>query len=415
MSTDIVIPNEPKRIENVEIKNSFSSKDNNTQYILKNKNDDVYMLLSPHDYFIWELLDGQHSIEEINLKFYYEYNRISVDHIEKLIKDLGDRGFLGNYEYDPKTLKYKQKLYQIRIPIRNIDRLFKWVYKQIGNLVFSKQAIIFYFVVSVLGWILYTLTPAKPLLLKKNFFNMFLLYCAAFFPVFLHELGHALACLRYGRNVKDAGFMFYMFIPVFYVNTSDIWMSDRKARIITSAAGPLVDVIIGGLSMVIYYLLPQTIYSPLFYQVTVLAYIRIILNLNPLLKWDGYYLLMDLMNVPNLKAQSANFLKKRLPKKIKNREKITAQEVKLLIYAIMSTTYITYFFGRMIIQRSQEIFYLIISLDLEKITFQSALGIVLFIPLSIFIVQRIYGLFKAIVVFIYNKASNIFKVQKETA
>jgi hypothetical protein len=116
-----------------------------------------------------------------------------------------------------------------------------------------------------------------------------------------HELGHALAAKHAGRRVPAAGVMLYFGIPSVFVDTSDVWMAGRRARLLTSAAGPLAALVLAGAVNLVALAVPEL--SPIAFKLAFLWYLNVVFNLNPLLALDGYYLLMDWLELPNLRGR----------------------------------------------------------------------------------------------------------------
>ncbi len=122
----------------------------------------------------------------------------------------------------------------------------------------------------------------------------------------LHEFGHGLACRHYGGECHEMGLMFLVFSPCLYCNVSDSWMlPNRWQRIVISAAGIYVELILASIcSLAWYFTHPGILNSVLLNVVFICSVNTLFLNGNPLLRYDGYYILSDLIDVPNLAAQS---------------------------------------------------------------------------------------------------------------
>jgi putative peptide zinc metalloprotease protein len=125
----------------------------------------------------------------------------------------------------------------------------------------------------------------------------------------LHELGHALSCRHYGRECHEIGVMLLAFVPCLYCNVSDAWMlRDRWRRIAVSAAGMGVEVVLASACTLLWWWSEPGVFQTLCLYVMVLCSVNtLLLNGNPLLRYDGYYILSDLWGVPNLaeRAQRA--------------------------------------------------------------------------------------------------------------
>lgn len=139
-----------------------------------------------------------------------------------------------------------------------------------------------------------------------------LLLMALVFPVvkILHELGHGFATKAYGGSVHEMGIMFLVFAPVPYVDASAASAFRSKyQRAVVGAAGMLVEVFLAALAMYIWVLVEPGQARALAFNVMIIAGIStIIVNGNPLLRYDGYYILTDLIELPNLGERGKRYL-----------------------------------------------------------------------------------------------------------
>ena len=136
--------------------------------------------------------------------------------------------------------------------------------------------------------------------------NVALLAVAMALVKCVHELGHALACKRFGGECHEIGLLLLIFTPCLYCNVSDAWrFPSRWARIAVSAAGVVVELVLAALCMFLWWLSgPGLINSLLLNLVVVCSVSTLAFNGNPLLRYDGYYVLSDLIGLPNLAQQS---------------------------------------------------------------------------------------------------------------
>lgn len=121
-----------------------------------------------------------------------------------------------------------------------------------------------------------------------------------------HEFAHGLTCKRHGGEVHEVGFLLLYFMPGLYCNVSDAWLiQDKSKRLWITAAGVYCDLCLWSLAILVWRMSYQD--SLLNYLATVVLSItgvRSLFNLNPLIKLDGYYLLGDFMEIPNLSQQA---------------------------------------------------------------------------------------------------------------
>lgn len=111
-----------------------------------------------------------------------------------------------------------------------------------------------------------------------------------------HELGHASACRRFGGRPGAIGFTMYLFIPSLFSDANDSWRLARGPRIVVDIAGIYFHLIAWG----VWSLAWTSTGQPAFAVVSVLILMAVLVNLNPFLRFDGYWLLSDLVDVPNL-------------------------------------------------------------------------------------------------------------------
>ena len=132
------------------------------------------------------------------------------------------------------------------------------------------------------------------------------------FPVvkFLHELGHAMVTKAGGGEVHEMGLMLLVMMPVPYVDASAAnVLRSRWQRAVIGAAGMLTELFIAALAFYAWMLLEPGLLRAVCFNVMLVAGVStLIFNGNPLLRYDAYYILADLIELPNLAAQSAEQL-----------------------------------------------------------------------------------------------------------
>ncbi len=124
-----------------------------------------------------------------------------------------------------------------------------------------------------------------------------------------HELGHAYTAAKYGCRVPTMGVAFLVMFPVLFSDTSDAWrLQSRKQRIHIGAAGMIVEVSIALIATLLWNFLPDgPLRSATFFLATTSWVMGVLINVNPCLRFDGYYILSDWLGVPNLQDRSFAF------------------------------------------------------------------------------------------------------------
>lgn len=128
----------------------------------------------------------------------------------------------------------------------------------------------------------------------------------------LHEFGHGLSCKRYGGECHEMGFMFLVFTPCLYCNVSDSWMLPNKwHRVFIGAAGMYVELILASIATYLWWFSEPGMLNFLCLSVMFICSVStVVFNGNPLLRFDGYYILMDMLEIPNLRQKATEVLKR---------------------------------------------------------------------------------------------------------
>lgn len=135
--------------------------------------------------------------------------------------------------------------------------------------------------------------------------DILIYYSLAVFTALFHEFGHAAACRKYGCDHGSIGFLLYMIFPSLYINLSNVWRLPSKQRAVVDAGGMYFQLLTTIPLCLIYWLTGN-----LHCAATVLSVdIMVLLSLNPILRFDGYWLLVDLSGLVNLRARSWRVIK----------------------------------------------------------------------------------------------------------
>jgi putative peptide zinc metalloprotease protein len=132
----------------------------------------------------------------------------------------------------------------------------------------------------------------------------------------LHEHGHGMSCKHFGGECHEMGVMFLVLTPCLYCNVSDSWMlANRWHRAAIGAAGMYVEVVLASICTFIWWFsepgwLNYTCLNIMF----VSSVSTILFNANPLLRYDGYYILSDILEIPNLRQKANSILNRKLGK-----------------------------------------------------------------------------------------------------
>jgi len=330
-------------------------------YVLKNAQAGTYLRLEDREFYLWRLMDGSRSVKDLMVSYFQRYQALAFGLITGLVRALRE----GHFLVQPPVDVYAQARVAVetRSPIRWSDRLVQsffhrefivegldrpltLLYRAGLRFFFAPPLLVLFTFLGLSGLLAFFLAlegGADTYALLKfgdSYLLGFLaLYLSNLLTIFLHELAHALATKRFGREVPRGGFMIYWGLPAFFVDTRDIWMEPKRARIAVSLAGPVADFVIGGTCALAAVLVPDWVGSVFLFKIAFMAYVSVLINLNPFLELDGYFILMDWLDIPNLRARSLAFVRHRLWPKLRQREAFSHEERIFAIFGVLCATY----------------------------------------------------------------------------
>ncbi len=196
-----------------------------------------------------------------------------------------------------------------RIPLVDPDRFLVWAMPIVGPFL-GRMGALLWMVVVFLG--LKTLAENWDAALDQYQgvlapSNLPFLYLALILLKSLHELGHAFLCRRFGGEVHTLGVLFMIFTPVPYVDVTSSWgFRSLWQRVVVGLGGMIVELFVAALAIFVWANTgPGTLHGVAYNVMFIASVSTLLFNLNPLLRFDGYYILSDLLGIPNL-AQLAN-------------------------------------------------------------------------------------------------------------
>ena len=140
--------------------------------------------------------------------------------------------------------------------------------------------------------------------------NLFLMLVAYPFIKIIHELGHAYTVKHWGGDVHEIGVMMLVFMPVPYVDASDsLFFRSKWQRALVGAAGILVEVLLAALALMVWLNAEAGLVRAFAFNIMLIGGVSTLLfNGNPLLKFDGYYVFSDIIQIPNLASRANKYI-----------------------------------------------------------------------------------------------------------
>jgi putative peptide zinc metalloprotease protein len=320
-------------------------------YILKSPQSGTYLRLGPREHELLDLMDGQRTITEIAVETFYRHRGLGLAPVAQLTGLLYREGFLVTApELAPdqppsppdrpaaRIRRLVARLFRDEITLPGIDAFVTRLWASVGRPLLARPALALYSLVAVCGLLTFLtshrLQPVN-LFAPRSIEMVLLLALFVAVLVFCHELAHALVCKSFGRQVRRGGFALYFGIPIFFVDTTDIWLENRGRRIAVSAAGPVSDLTLGGACSLLAEALPVGAADTVLFLASI-AYLAFLFNLVPLLKLDGYYILVDLFEIPMLRPRSFAFVRDNLLGKLCRRERFDREELLFTCYGLLA-------------------------------------------------------------------------------
>ena len=234
----------------------------------------------------------------------------------------------------------------IRIPLVDPDRFLtkthpyvSWIFS--WPVFFMGLAVVIAALVKVVLHAEELMKPVNAVLAPPN---LPLLWVAFVLVKVCHELGHAYSAKHYGAQVHRMGILFLVFVPCFYVDVTPVWGFERKRpKVLVGMAGMMVEVFIAGLAVFLWASLETGPLRSIAFNIIFVASVSTILfNANPFLRFDGYYILSDAIEMPNLRTRSSQYVLHLIKRYILDIRQIPppvekSERVGLVLYAIGAT------------------------------------------------------------------------------
>ncbi len=329
----------------------FTSRWQGAHAVIHNPRSQAYVRLSGAQAELATSLDGTRSIDELTMRTQPEPGirpEVAID----LVAVLHQRGFLTTSWVDTYALIHQ------RITPRSarfLDRAWRWMrtatihlpgaprfvnalYPAGGRLLFSASAQIPLVVVLVSGAVAFTIelhAGSRALLTQPTATTAAAVLALVLVALFLHELAHALAIRHAGRRVLGAGFQLYLANPAFFINSNDMVMSGRKQRAINAIAGPYAEAVLASAAALGAALSGPTALGEVLFRFAGLSYVFILINLVPFIELDGYWLLTDLLDLPDLRPRALAFIRHELPDRLRSGHRLSRGEWGLTLFGLI--------------------------------------------------------------------------------
>lgn len=298
-------------------------------WICKDPLDQEYHHLNEQEFAILKWLDGKTSFDELQARFEIEFTpyRINLNEIAQTIGGFHEKSLVVatdstqgevllemGREKNRKDLKQKfmsvwaikWKGFDPEVFLNATNPYVRWY--------FSRYTVVVVLLMVLMATVWLALHYEQAMARAPSLANLFgpsnLLTLAVVFTLtkLCHEFGHAYAFKRFGGEVHEIGIMIFFFMPTMYCNTSDSWLlKDKWARIAIALGGVYIELTIFFIATFVWWFSSTGFVQDFAVNLMfVCSLSTVVVNGNPLLKYDGYFVLADLVEIPNLAQQSSD-------------------------------------------------------------------------------------------------------------
>ncbi|MBX6354806.1 MAG: cyclic nucleotide-binding protein, partial [Micromonosporaceae bacterium] len=317
-----------------------------------------YLRLTPEEVKLAGLMDGTRTVARLVAEFARISGRLAPDQVTRVVADLAANRMLEELPIDafrpldrmhrrPWPVRLGRGLLAAakgqRMVVADADRLVGFLYRAGGRALFTRPAAVLMAVVALVGlgafgWTWMRGDQAVFLTGRSYAAGAAVLLGLNVLALACHELGHALATKHAGRRVPAAGFLVYFGIPSVFVDTTDVWMAGRHRRLLTTAAGPAAGLVLAGAAQLVGLAFPEL--APWTFKLAFAWYLNALFNLNPFLALDGYYLLMDWLEVPNLRARGMAWVVARLRRRPPRWSQLDREGRLVALYGVLAVLWL---------------------------------------------------------------------------
>lgn len=285
-------------------------------YVLVNPNSQHVTAIGSLEASLWRLLKRPQSYLQLVTVMTEHTGQFQQKLVEQCLESWLQAGFI-DYVGQSAALSSPKHSWYRRLLVRELDwygfdRLLTKLYDIVGRYFTTRYGIFILVAIIATGFALgiWAVANGKVATLQDlRLLDILILFGGSIVTVALHELGHAIAMKWAGLKVYRAGFMLYLGLPMFFVDTSPIWAKSRRKRMVTALAGIFVNLLLAAVAVIGSYLVADVWLQQLMWEGVLVNLLTVAVSLVPFVKMDGYYLLEDVIGTPNLSTKAIKQLR----------------------------------------------------------------------------------------------------------
>jgi putative peptide zinc metalloprotease protein len=294
-----------------------------------------YFRFQEEEFAILQMLDGETSLDEIKERFEAEFppQKITLEELQQFLGTLHRSGLVvANVPGQGQQLgkrRGERRRKELINSVSNIlclrfkgldpERLLNWLYPYVrwcfAPLTLALCALLILSAVTLVAVEFDVFRRKLPAFHEFfNFYNAMWLGVTLGATKILHEFGHGFSCKHFGGECHEMGVMMLVLTPCLYCNVSDSWMLPNKwHRAAIGAAGIWVELVLASMCTFIWWFTePGLLHYVCLNVMFICSVSTLLFNANPLLRYDGYYILADLVEIPNLRQKATLILSRKL-------------------------------------------------------------------------------------------------------
>ncbi|UCB59832.1 MAG: DUF3267 domain-containing protein [Candidatus Bathyarchaeota archaeon] len=331
--------------------------DGKHRYFMKNHNMETLYELDELTYYIWSLINGSHNMAEIIEEMGSERPDVQPMIVLQTILFFAESGALQSVlePVEKKRVRIDSAFKVHVVIVEQSKRFLEHIHRAIRSLLhpallWASIGFIVLVGLTFAGQFINILGDARNFkIFGSSVVGLFVFNFIILAPVTaVHEIAHGVAVVHYGGAPKDMGTGWFYFGPMFYCDATDAWAFTRRKRMMVMLAGNLSTMLIGSVIVTLLYVLP---FSPSLSYILLMTafwcFYTSLWNFAPPFETDGYYILSDLLNMPNLRHDAYDYLKNAVKRALKQPVKeikgLTTRKKRVLLgYAVLSVVWLGY-------------------------------------------------------------------------
>ena len=285
-------------------------------FVVKDPVTQEFFGLREVEHFVVEQLDGSTSLDVVRRRAEERFGApLESETIARFVRTLRELGLLESAAPEKAPVPRRRiqgNPFYLRLRLVDPNRFLGWLVGP-SQPFFTRTFLTFSSALILVALLMSVMSSGDLARDVKGLFRLdvlALVWLTVFFVAMAHEVAHGVTCRRFGGQVHDIGFILIYSMPAFYCDVSDTWLFPKKSRrLLVTFAGPYFELFIWAVAVATWRVTDTGTWINLLALVVIATSgLKTLLNLNPLIKLDGYYFLSDALGIPNLRRRAFAYI-----------------------------------------------------------------------------------------------------------